>query len=121
VVAQNDRSLRVQRDPALLVGFNSASASRPSSFRIARRNQTDSLPSDKSRSSSRSAASSPRRAPVVIAVQINAPQSGSRHDSLTIRAASRDVGGCGFGLGAAGGSAWLIGLTATHRQRTAFL
>jgi hypothetical protein len=30
---------------------------------------------------------SPRRTPVVIAVQTSAPQSGSRHDSLTIRAA----------------------------------
>ena len=64
---------------------------------------------------------SPRRIPVVIAVQMKVPQSGSRHDALTMRAASAGVGGCGLGLGAGGGSASAIGLTFTQRQRTAFL
>ena len=70
---------------------------------------------------SRRAHSSPRRAPVVIANQINVPQSGSFHASFTIRAASTALGGCGFGMGAAGGSAWCSGLTVTHFQRTARL
>jgi hypothetical protein len=62
---------------------------------------------------------SPRRAPVVIVVHTSAPQSGSRHASVTILAASDDVGGCGFGFGAGGGVACPTGLIATQRHRTA--
>ena len=35
--------------------------------------------------------------------QTNRPQSGSFHASARIRAASWELGGCGLGLGAAGG------------------
>ena len=80
-----------------------------------------SRPSSRFTADQRIAQISPRRAPVVIATHSCVPQSGSAHASVRIRAASSGVGGSGFSLGAAGGSAWLIGLTATHRQRTAFL
>ena len=70
----------------------------------------------------RNAHSSPRRAPLTIVSQTNIPQSGStRNDSAIKRAASSGVGGCGSGDGTGGGSAWSIGLTPTHRQRTARL
>jgi hypothetical protein len=101
--------------------FNSASTSRPSAFRIAFRSQIVSRPSSRLSDDHRIAHSSPRRAPVVIATHNNAPQSGSRQASVTIRAACSGVGGCGFGFGAGGGSAWPIGLTLTQRHRAARL
>jgi len=63
--------------------------------------------------------SSPLRFPATIVSQINVPQSGSFHASVTIRAASAADGGRGFGLGAGGGSAESKGLTETHFRRTA--
>lgn len=47
------------------------------------------------------------------------PQSGSRHAAFRIRAASSGAGDWGFGFAAAGGSVCVVGLTRTHRQRTA--
>lgn len=114
--------LAVERDPALLMCLRVALAP-PAGLALpdrsaypgdgALRIQVEIVPAQ--------GAVSPRRTPVVIAVQIKVPQSGSRHASLTMRAACSAVGGCGFGLGAAGGSAWLIGLTVTHCHRSARL
>lgn len=56
-----------------------------------------------------------------MAVQINAPQSGSRHDAFTICAACSADGGWGFDFGAGGGSACSAGFTLTHRHRTALV
>ena len=47
------------------------------------------------------------------------PQSGSRHAAFRIRAASCGEGDWGFGFAAAGGSVCVVGLTLTHRRRTA--
>lgn len=45
--------------------------------------------------------------------------SGSCQASLRIRAACSAVGGCGFGLGCGGGTAWVMGLVAIQRHRIA--
>ena len=103
--------------------FSSASSQRPPvPLRIAWRSQIDSRPS------SRLTADQRMRADLAAAgagchrdPQLRAPVRDRAHASVRIRAASSGVGGSGFSFGAAGGSAWLIGLNATHRQRTAFL
>src|SRR4051812_5691792 len=67
-----------------------------------------------------SAQSSPRRAPVVMAVQTNTPQSGPRaHASFTSWAASWAVGGPGLAVGMDGFLATSAGLTPIQPHRTA--
>mgnify|MGYP003291264845 CR=1 FL=1 len=56
-------------------------------------------------STNRSAHSSPRRAPVVIASQTRMPHSGSFQASAAMRAACAGDGGCGSGVGGVGASA----------------
>jgi hypothetical protein len=60
-----------------------------------------------------------RRAPVTIVSQTRTAQSGSSHEALRMRAASADVGGCGFAEGCLGGSAFSMGLRDNQRHRTA--
>jgi hypothetical protein len=67
----------------------------------------------------RSAHSSPRRAPLVIASQTNRPHTGSFHASEEIRAAWEADGGCGLGLAARGATALAHGLVPIHSHRTA--
>ena len=77
-------------------------------------------PAAKSIRSQRSAHSSPRRAPVVIASQTSMPQSGSRHASPTIAAACAGVRRVGVGRRLLrGASACLTGLVPIQRHRTA--
>jgi hypothetical protein len=67
----------------------------------------------------RSAQSSPRRAPVVMASQTNSPKP-RRQLSDTSRAVCSGVGGHGSRAGGAGLRARSIGLTATRSQRMVF-
>jgi hypothetical protein len=101
----------------VLVSFSSVSLP---SWAMARRTVTTARPRSTWRHCN--AHSSPRRAPLTIVSQTSIPQSGSARNASAIkRAASSGVGGCGSGDGTGGGSAWSIGLTLTHRQRTARL
>jgi hypothetical protein len=105
MLAQHDNGLRIEGNPPLLMGLELGLNQRPCSVRIACRSQIVSLPFSRLTADHRMAQTSPRRAPVVIVDHTNAPQSGSLQAAFTIRAASAGVGGCGFGLGAAGGVA----------------
>jgi hypothetical protein len=60
----------------------------PLDVSIRRRSHKVSRPGARSTDETRRAHSSPRRIPVAIAVQTSEPPSGSRHDSVMIRAAS---------------------------------
>ena len=120
MLPQRGRGLGVQRDAALLVGLEVALDRAAAVLRIARRSHIVSRPSASETADQRSAHSSPRRAPVVIATHTSVPQSGSRHAAFTIRAACSGVGGAGS-AGRRGGSACASGLTETQRHRTARL
>ncbi|MDT7597296.1 MAG: hypothetical protein QOJ06_2842 [Pseudonocardiales bacterium] len=76
-------------------------------------------PAVRSRWRHRIAQSSARRNPVTMVSQIRMAQSWSCQASLRMRAACSAVGGCGFGLGCGGGTAWAMGLVAIQRHRTA--
>jgi hypothetical protein len=113
VLHQHSGGFGIEYRPALLVrlrvllGELAVLVNRPGAMKV-----TTLL--SKSMCFQRSTHSSPRRAPMVIAHQTNAPQSGSGRASLMTRAASATLGGCGSGWGNAGLSAYSAGLTAIH-------
>ncbi|ONI85387.1 hypothetical protein ALI144C_14005 [Actinosynnema sp. ALI-1.44] len=74
-----------------------------------------------SKSDQRNAHNSPRRAPVVMAIQMATATSGSTwfQASARMRATSLGVGGRGQGRGCGGGVACSVGLSVVQSQRMA--